>query len=72
MTVSIRISEENSKLIKAYAKAYGMTVSEFARRAMLEKIEDELDLIAYDKAKKEFDKNPVTFTLEDVEKELGI
>ena len=71
MTVSLRMSDEHTKIIKAYAKAYGMTLSEFARRAMLEKIEDELDLKIYEKAKKEHEKNPVTYTMDEVAKELG-
>lgn len=46
MAISLRLSEPDMELIKAYAKLHGITVSEFARRSMLEKIEDEFDLEA--------------------------
>ncbi len=72
MTISIRLNEEDAKLIKSYAKINKTTISEFVRKAVLEKIEDEYDLECYYKAKKEFDENPKTYTLEEVKKELGL
>lgn len=36
--MTLRINEEDSRLIKDYAKLHGITVSEFLRRAALEKI----------------------------------
>ncbi|EJU28125.1 putative toxin-antitoxin system, antitoxin component, ribbon-helix-helix domain protein [Selenomonas sp. CM52] len=49
-----------------------MTLSDFAAKAMRERIEDELDRQAYEEAMKEFRANPVTYTLDEVEKELGL
>ena len=72
MTISLRLNEEDAKLIKSYAKINKTTISEFVRKAVLEKIEDEYDLECYYKAKKEFDENPKTYTLEEVKKELGL
>ena len=72
MTISIRLNDEDAKLIKSYAKINKTTISEFVRKAVLEKIEDEYDLECYYKAKKEFDENPKTYTLEEVKKELGL
>ena len=72
MTISIRLNEEDAKLIKSYAKINKTTISEFVRKAIMEKIEDEYDLECYYKAKKEFDENPKTYTLEEVKKELGL
>ena len=72
MTISIRLNEEDAKLIKSYAELNKTTISEFVRNAIMEKIEDEYDLECYYKAKKEFDKNPKTYTLEEVKKELGL
>ncbi len=34
--------------------------------------EDRLDLEAYEKALEEYEKDPMTFSLEEVEKELGL
>lgn len=38
----------------------------------LKKIEDEQDIIAYEKAVKEYEKNPKSYSLEEVETILGI
>ena len=50
MTISLRLNEEDSELIRAYAALNGMTVSELLRRSVLERIEDEYDLKAYEEA----------------------
>jgi len=39
MSISIRVSEKESKLIKKYAELNGTTVSEVMRQAILSKIE---------------------------------
>ena len=64
MTISIRLNEEDAKLIKSYAELNKTTISEFVRNAIMEKIEDEYDLECYYKAKKEFDENPTIITPE--------
>lgn len=71
MTISLRLNPKDEKLIKTYASMKHMSVSEVVRRAVIEQIEDEFDIREYFEAKTEFDKDPVTFTLEEVEKELG-
>ena len=70
MTISIRLNEDDSALFKSYAALNNLTLSELVRTAVLEKIEDEYDLRAYEKAMAEFKKNPITYTLEEVEREL--
>ncbi len=37
----------------------------------MDKIEDEYDLECYEKAYAEYKKNPVTYSLDEIEKELG-
>ena len=71
MTISLRLNPKDEKLIKTYASMKHMSVSEIVRRAVIEQIEDEFDIREYFEAKAEFDRDPVTFTLEEVEKELG-
>jgi len=66
MTISLRLNDNDSELIKAFANMNGMTVSELVRRAVLERIEDEYDLKAYEKAMEEYRKDPVTYTHEEV------
>lgn len=43
-TISLRMNEEEGKLIKEFAKAKNVSVSTFIRTSVLEKIEDEIDL----------------------------
>lgn len=72
MTISVRLSEEDTELIKAYATLNNVSVSELIRNAVLEKIEDEYDLESYKKAIKEYKNNPKTYTLDEVKEELGL
>ena len=72
MTVTLRMSDEDTRLIRDYAKLQGITVSEFLRKAALERIEDELDIRAAEKAYAEYLANPVTYSLDEIEKEFGI
>ncbi len=72
MTLTLRISDEDSNLIRDYAKLHGISVSEFLRRAALERIEDEIDLETYNRAKAEFDANPVSYSQDEVERMLGL
>lgn len=72
MTVSVRLNKEDEELIKAYAELNNISLSELIRRAVIEKIEDEYDLESYKKAIAEFKKNPKTYTLEEVKKELDL
>ena len=44
--LSLRLSEEDERLIRTYAKDQQLTVSEFLRLAALERIEEEYDLQA--------------------------
>ena len=72
MTISVRLNEQDTKLIKAYADINNISLSDLVRKAILEKIEDEYDLETYKKAIKEHEKNPKTYTLEEVKEELGL
>ncbi|MGB4778272.1 type II toxin-antitoxin system RelB family antitoxin [Microbacterium sp.] len=65
-TLTLRLAESEKKLLADYAKAFGMSLSEFVRTSALERIEDELDLKAWDEAKGEFDANPETLTAEQI------
>lgn len=72
MTVSLRLNSEDEKLIKKYAELKNMSLSDLFRNALLEKIEDEYDLEAYNRAMKEYKENPKTYTLDEVKKELNL
>lgn len=72
MAISVRINKEEALLVKKYAEMKQMSVSELIRQTLMERIEDEYDLVAYHKAMAEFKKNPVTYTLDEVENALGL
>ena len=66
MTISLRLNTADSELVKAYAEMHGISVSEILRRSVMERIEDEFDLKAYEEAMAEYRINPVTYSLEEV------
>jgi len=65
-TMTVRLDSREKDLISDYAKAFGTSVSEFVRTAVLERIEDELDLKAWDQAKAEFDADPATLSAAEI------
>ena len=72
MTISVRLNEDDTRLMKLYAEMNNISLSDLIRNAVIEKIEDEYDLECYEKAIKEYEENPKTFTLDEVKKELGL
>ena len=72
MVISIRMNDEERNLAEAYAKLNGTTLSDSIKRAFFEKIEDEYDVALADKALKEYENNPKTYTLQELMKELGL
>ena len=72
MVISIRMTEEEKKLANAYARLNGISLSEAIKRAYFEKIEDEYDIALADVALQEYEKNPKTYTLEELMKELDL
>ncbi len=72
MTISLRLNDTDSKMIKAYADIHGMSVSSLIRESVLEKIENEYDLKDYEEAMAEYRANPITYDFVDVCKELDL
>ena len=68
-TISLRVDERDSKLIRDYAKLKKTSVSDLMRNAIIEKIEDEIDLESFDRILSDMEK---TYSLDEVKKELGI
>ena len=71
MAISMRVSEKEHKLIKEFADLYGMNTSEYIRKIVMERIEDEFDLKAYEEAEAEFLKNPKTYSFDEVMEGYG-
>lgn len=72
MTISLRLSDADSILIRKYAEMNGMSVSDLIRQSVMERIEEEFDLRAFEKALAEYRADTATYTLDEVEKELGL
>ncbi len=72
MSISIRLNKVDTDLIKSYASMRGMTVSELVRKIVMDHIEEEFGLKEYEKAYAEYRKNPVTYTLDEVVKDLDL
>ena len=72
MTISLRLSDEDTLLIKKYAELNRLSVSDLIRQTVMERIEIEYDLEMFNKAMAEYRNNPVTYSLDAVEKELGL
>lgn len=72
MAISLRLSEEDTILIKNYAAIHNISVSDLIRQSVMEKIEDEYDLKAFEKAMEDYRKDPVTYSMEEVGKELDL
>ena len=67
-TMTVRLDSSEKDLIAGYAKTYGTTSSDFLRKCALQKIEDELDYLEACSAKAEFDRDPITFSFDEIEK----
>ena len=72
VNVSLSLNETDSVLVAKYAEIHGISVAELFRQSVMERIEDECDLRAYQKAMAEYQANPVTYTHEEVGKMLGL
>lgn len=71
MAISVRLNPEETKLLKSYAQLNDLSVSEVVRRSVLEHIDDQYDLQAFDEALEEYRANPVTYTQAEVAQNLG-
>lgn len=70
--IQARLTGTEEKLVMQYVKVNNISVSDLIRKSVIEKIEDEIDLKLYEEAMADFKKNPVTYTLEEVKRELRI
>ena len=72
MIISLNLTNEEETLIREYTDLRNLNVSDFVYRTIMEKIEDEYDLSAYNRAMEEFKKDSATYSLDEVKKELGL
>lgn len=72
MGISIRLTDKETEMIRKYAELQGKTVSDVVRYAILNHIEDEFDLALFEEALKDYEKNPKSYTLDEVKKLLDL
>lgn len=72
MTISLRLTEQEAMLFKKYAEFKNISMSELIRQAVMERIEDELDLRAFESAMEEYKADPVTYTHDEVRRMLDV
>ena len=72
MIVSIKMTKKEKEIAEAYANKRGLSLEEAIKVAFFEKVEDEYDIALADKALKEYEKDPKTYSMEEVKKMLGI
>ncbi|MDR1474031.1 MAG: DUF6290 family protein [Lactobacillales bacterium] len=69
--ISIRLNQNEEDMIRNYMKFTGIySISEFFKKAAIEKIEDDMDIELAKQAVEEFKKDPMTYSHEEVLKEL--
>lgn len=69
----VRMDDSEKSLISECARSlFGMSASAFMREAAIERINDELDAQAYKAAIEAYRENPVSCTLDEVERMLGL
>ena len=70
-SITLRINDDENNLIRDYAKANNITISELMRQSVLEKIEDEIDLDIYEQAMQAQKENPQDISFDEMMTELG-
>ena len=71
-TFTMRIDEGQKKLISEYANMHSQSMSEFLIESAMKAIEDQIDLDAWNAAKAEYDKNPVSYSTSEAKQILGL
>lgn len=69
-TISVRLDDQDTRLIKQYAKAKNITISSLIRDAVLNRIEDEIDLQLYHDSMAAHRKNSEAISFNDMMKEV--
>ena len=71
-TITFRLSEEEKGLIEKVSKFNNVSISDFARRALIEAAEDYMDIQTYNKLMKEHEENDQSISHEQMKAELGL
>lgn len=70
--ISIRLSPQVEKELRDIAEFEGVSVSDYIRNLIYEKMEDDYDIKIADISYKEYLENPKTYSLDEIKKDLGL
>lgn len=68
-TISLRLNDRDDELVRKFAAIHNVSVSELIRNAIIEKIENEIDVELFDKAVAE---TKAVYTLDETKKKLDL
>ena len=66
MTVNIVLTKEEKEIAEKYAAEQNLSLEDSMKNVFFEKIEEEYDIALADAALKEYEKDPTTFSHEEV------
>ncbi len=69
--ITLRINDDENKLVRDYANANNISISELMRDSVLEKIENDIDLKLYYQGMKDHKENPQDISFDEMMTELG-
>lgn len=69
--ITLRINDNDNKLVRDYAKANNITISDLIRDSVLERIEDDIDLKLYNQAMKDHKEDPQDISFDEMMTQLG-
>ncbi|MGX7013270.1 type II toxin-antitoxin system RelB family antitoxin [Vagococcus silagei] len=71
-TITFRVTDEEKHFIQSMAELNGLSLSELARKKLLESLEDQIDITLYNEAMKAHKLNDESISHQDMLKELGL
>lgn len=71
-TVTFRVTDEEKAFIQSMADLNGLSLSELARTKLLEILEDQIDMVLYEKAMKAHEVKDESISHQDMLKELDL
>jgi hypothetical protein len=69
--LTLRINDDDNKLVRDYAQANNITISDLIRDSVLEKIENDIDVKLYNQAMKDHLENPQDISFDEMMADLG-
>lgn len=72
MNLTLDLRDDELALLEKYADKHNMSMIEFIKNTLLERLKDEHDMEVYEKAIKSYTKNPLSYTHSSLMRELGL